>query len=73
MNSSKAEPRRSPLFQVEEILTSILQISDSSEFMNSRKSPMSTSAIRIISVFGVASAFIPLVGKEKSQGVNTAD
>jgi hypothetical protein len=40
---------------------------------NSRSRSISTSVIRIISVLGVASAFIPFVGKAKSQGVKTMD
>src|SRR5690606_35260148 len=38
-----------------------------------RRAYKSTSAISTISVFGVASALIPLFGKAKSDGVNTAD
>src|SRR5690606_33662167 len=39
---------------------------------NSFSKSRSTSTIRVISVLGVVSAFIPLEGKEKSEGVNTA-
>ena len=39
---------------------------------SSRNKSILTSATKIISVFGVAYALIPLLGNEKSQGVNTA-
>ncbi|MFT6844177.1 MAG: hypothetical protein ACJAUV_000349 [Flavobacteriales bacterium] len=41
--------------------------------LSSLNKSRSTSAIKIISELGVASAFTPLVGKEKSHGVNTID
>lgn len=40
---------------------------------SSRIKSKSTSAIKIISVFGVASDLIPVVGNAKSLGVNTID